>query len=112
MSLLLQVKFQREEIRNLHIKQGMDKWSATHQALISAGDDSKREKFYRQSSDKSNFSTPVVSSKSTPAISPDQGARLFQEAVSIQTVHPDNVLQELCPAVANDISDLNEYANS
>ena len=90
----------------------MDKWSATHQALISAGDDTKREKFYQQGSDKSNFSTPAVSSKSTPTNGPDQGARLFLDAVNMRSIHPDNALQKLCPAVAKDITDLNEYANS
>ena len=111
-SLLQQVKFQREEIRNLYIKQGMKKWDATHQALIATADDKKRELFYRQSCDKSNFSTPFSSHKSTPSMTADQGADLFLDAVGMNSTHPDDALKRLQPDVDADLSQPNEYARS
>ena len=46
-TLLDTVRFQRSKIRRLHIEAGMKTWDATHQGLIVAGDDKKREQFYR-----------------------------------------------------------------
>jgi hypothetical protein len=41
-SLLQQIKYQRDEIRNLYLKEGRTNWEATHLALISSMDDEKR----------------------------------------------------------------------